>query len=270
MFLKIIPFVEYLLYNYWKNTIINIFCIFFIYIFCFLIFFSLYWRVGFLFLVLYSYFLLFLPVLPPQYLFIHTHLLTLTHTYTHSLTHTHTHLHSHSHTHTHSLTLTHILTHTYSHSLTLTHIYSHLLTHIHLHTHSLTLTHTHIALPKGRMYVLASLGASPLLRGRRGIICTAKGLDVCLGVLWVFASFTWQAWDNVHCQGVWCTPWRPLGLRCFCVTGVRQCALLKGRMYVLASLGASPLLRGRRGIIYTAKGSDVCLGVLWVFASFTW
>ena len=45
------------------------------------------------------------------------------------------------------------------------------------------------------------------------------------------AAFAWQAWDNVHCQGVGCTPWRPsgvplvsLGLRCFCVAGVGQCA----------------------------------------------
>ena len=24
---------------------------------------------------------------------------------------------------------------------------------------------------------------------------------------WVSASFAWQAWDNVHCQGVGCTLW---------------------------------------------------------------
>ena len=67
------------------------------------------------------------------------------------------------------------------------------------------------------MYALASLGSPPLLRGRRGTMCTAKGSDVRPGVPWVSASFAWQAWHNVHCQGG-CTPWRPLGLRLFCVT----------------------------------------------------
>ena len=85
-------------------------------------------------------------------------------------------------------------------------------------------------------------------------------------------AFAWQAWDNVHCQGVGCTPWRPsgvpwaplvlrgrrgtmctakgsnvrpsvpsvsLGLGCFCVAGVGQCALPRGRMYALASLRCS-------------------------------
>ena len=126
------------------------------------------------------------------------------------------------------------------------------------------------ALPRGRMYALASLGSPPLLRGRRGAMCTAKGSDVRPGVPWVSASFAWQAWHNVHCQGVGCTPWRPLGLRLFCVAGVAQCALPKGRMYALASLGSPPLLRGRRGTMCTAKGSDVRPGVPWVSASFAW
>ena len=126
------------------------------------------------------------------------------------------------------------------------------------------------ALPRGRMYALASLGSPPLLRGRRGTMCTAKGSDVRPGVPWVSASFAWQAWDNVHCQGVGCTPWRPLGLRLFCVAGVAQCALPRGRMYALASLGSPPLLRGRRGTMCTAKGSDVRPGVPWVSASFAW
>ena len=78
------------------------------------------------------------------------------------------------------------------------------------------------------MYALASLGAPPLLRGRRGTMCiakgshvrpgvpcgpvflrgrrgtmcTAKGSDVRPGVPRGSASFAWQAWDNVHCQGV--------------------------------------------------------------------
>ena len=102
------------------------------------------------------------------------------------------------------------------------------------------------ALPRGRMYALASLW------------CPLHS-----------AAFAWQAWDNVQWQGVRCTPWRPsgvpwappllrgrrgtmctgkgsdvcpgvplvsLGLRCFCVAGVGQCALPRGRMYALASL----------------------------------
>ena len=126
------------------------------------------------------------------------------------------------------------------------------------------------ALPRGRMYALASLGSPLLLRGRRGTVCTAKGSDVRPGVPWVSASFAWQAWHNVHCQGVGCTPWRPLGLRLFCVAGVAQCALPRGRMYALASLGSPLLLRGRRGTMCTAKGSDVRPGVPWVSASFAW
>ena len=126
------------------------------------------------------------------------------------------------------------------------------------------------ALPRARMYALASLGSPPLLRGRRGTMCTAKGSDVRPGVPWVSASFAWQAWDNVHCQGVGCTPWRPLGLRLFCVAGVAQCALPRARMYALASLGSPPLLRGRRGTMCTAKGSDVRPGVPWVSASLAW
>ena len=101
-------------------------------------------------------------------------------------------------------------------------------------------------------------------------MCTAKGSDVRPGVPWVSASFAWQAWHNVHCQGLGCTPWRPLGLRFFCVAGVAQCALPRGRMYALASLGSPPLLRGRRGTMCSAKGSDICPGVPWVSASFAW
>ena len=125
-----------------------------------------------------------------------------------------------------------------------------------------------VQLPRGRMYALASLGSPPLLRGRRGAMCIAKGSDVRPGVPWVSASFAWQAWGNIRCQGVGCTPWRPLGLRLFCVAGVGQGALPRGRMYALASLGSPPLLRGRRGTMCIAKGSDVRLGVPWVSASF--
>ena len=94
------------------------------------------------------------------------------------------------------------------------------------------------------MYALASRGALPLLRGRRGTMCTAKGVR--------------------------CTPWRPLGLRRFCVAGVGQRALPRGQMYALASLGAPPLLRGRRGTMCTAKGSDVRPGVPWGSVAFAW
>ena len=52
------------------------------------------------------------------------------------------------------------------------------------------------------MYALASLGAPLLLSGRRGTMCIAKGSDVRPGVPWGSAAFAWQAWDNVHCQGV--------------------------------------------------------------------
>ena len=123
-----------------------------------------------------------------------THSLSLTHTLTHTLTHS-------SLTHSHS-SLTHTLTHSFTHSLT------------HSFTHSLTRVAGvgqcafcvagvgQCALPRGLMYALASLGAPPLLRGRRGTMCTAKGSDVRPGVPWGSASFAWQAWDNVHCQGV--------------------------------------------------------------------
>ena len=64
------------------------------------------------------------------------------------------------------------------------------------------------ALPRGRMYALASLRCP-------------------LGS----AAFAWQAWDNVECQGVGCTPWRPSAIP-----------------------WAPLLLRGRRGTMCTAKG----------------
>ena len=174
------------------------------------------------------------------------------------LSHPLTHSHSLTHSHTHSL-LTHSLTHTLTHSLT----------HSHTHTHSLTHSFTHsLTHSRGRR------GPMCILRGRRGTMCTAKGLDVRPGVPWGSAAFAWQAWDNVHCQvhcqGVGCTPWRPLGLRRFCVAGVGQCALPRGRMYALASLGAPLLLRGRRGTMCAAKRSDVRPGVPWGSASFAW
>ena len=49
--------------------------------------------------------------------------------------------------------------------------------------------------------------------GRRGTTCIGKGSDVRPGVLlaslWchlLSAAFAWQAWHNVHWQGVGCTP----------------------------------------------------------------
>ena len=261
----------------------------------------------------------------------HSHSLTLTHshtllTYTHSLTHTHSHspTHTHTHTHSHSLTHTHSLSHSHSltlthshsltHSLTLTHSHSLTLTHSHTHTHSLSLTHTHsLSLTHSHSptqthtHTVGVPGSPPLLRGRRGTMCTAKGSDVRPGFRWrpwVSAAFAWQAWDNVHCQGVGCTPRgsagvpgsppllrgrrgtmctvkgsdvRPgvllasLGLRLFCVScvaGVGQCVYCQGVGCTprgSAGVPGSPpllrLLRGRRGTMCTAKGSDVRPGV---------
>ena len=328
---------------------------------------------GFLFLVLYP------P--PPSARRPPVLLLTHTHTHTHSHSHSLTHTHSLTHSLTHSPSLTHPLTHLHTHSLN--HSLTQSLTHS-LHsltpslTHSLTLTHSHSLMclrgcTPWRPLVSASFawqawdnvhcqgvgctprgsagvpGSPPLLRGRRGTMCTAKRSDVRPGVPlaslglrlfcvagvgqcalprgrmyapgfrwrpWVSASFAWQAWDNVHCQGVGCTPrgsagvpWSPpllrgrrgtmctpwqVGLRLFCVAGVGQCALPRGRMYapgfrwrpwVSASFawqawdnvhcqgvgctprgsagvpGSPPLLRGRRGTMCTAKGSDVRPGV---------
>jgi len=66
-----------------------------------------------------------------------------------------------------------------------------------------------------------------------------------LASLWchLVSAFAWQAWHNVHWQGLGCTPWRPsgvplvpFGLCRSCVAGVAQRALPRGRMYALASL----------------------------------
>ena len=149
------------------------------------------------------------------------------------------------------------------------------------------------ALLRGRMYALASLWRpsgvpwAPLLsRGRRGTMCTAKGSDVRPGVplasLWCPLASLWRP-SGVHWaplllhgrRGTMCTakgsdvrpsvPLVSLGLRCFCVAGVGQCALPRGRMYALASHWrpsgvpwaplllrgrALLLLRGRRGTMF--------------------
>ena len=343
---------------------------------------------GFLFLVLYPLLLLvLLPSRPPS----------LPHPLTHTLTHSLTHALTHSHTHSLSLTHSHTPLLRGRRGTMCTAKGSDVRPGVPLA--SLGLRRFCVAgvgqcaLPRGRMYapgfrwrpwVSASFawqawdnvrcqgvgctprgsagvpGSPPLLRGRRGTMCTAKGSDVRPGVPlaslglrrfcvagvgqcalprgrmyapgfrwrpWVSASFAWQAWDNVHCQGLGCTPRgsagvpgsppllrgrrgtmctakgsdvRPgvplasLGLRLFCVAGVGQCALPRGRMYapgfrwrpwVSASFawqawdnmhcqgvgctprgsagvpGSPPLLRGRRGTICTAKGSDVRPGV---------
>ena len=62
-----------------------------------------------------------------------------------------------------------------------------------------------------------------LLRGRRGTMCTAKGSAVHPGVSLASVrcplvsatlpvAFAWQAWENVHCQGLGCTSRRPSGV----------------------------------------------------------
>ena len=213
----------------------------------------------------------------------HTHTLThsLNHSLTQSLTHSLTHARTHSltHTHTHS-THSHTLTHTYTQSLTHTHSHTHTqltqLAHSHKHTHSLTHpptnppTHPPARPPTHARTHALTHSLTLLLRGRRGTMCTVTGSDVRPGVPlaslglrlfcvagvgqcalprgrmyapgfrwrpWVSASFAWQAWDNVHCQGVGCTPRGSAGVP-----------------------GSPPLLRGRYGIS-TAKGSDVRPGV---------
>ena len=128
------------------------------------------------------------------------------------------------------------------------------------------------ALPRGRMYPPVSLRCPLFLRGRRGTMCTAKGSDVRPGVPPVSLCF-----------------------RRFCVAGLEQCTLPRGRMYAPVSLRcpsgpasfawdnedcqgvgctlrcpsgvppvslrSPPLLRGRCGIKCSAKGSDVRPGV---------
>ena len=84
---------------------------------------------------------------------------SLTHTHSLSLAHSHSLTYTHSHTHTLSRSLTHTLT------LTLTHTHSLSLTH--------TLTHSHYSRTNSLMCIL---------RGRRGTMWTAKGLDIRPGV----------------------------------------------------------------------------------------
>ena len=188
------------------------------------------------------------------------------HSLARSLTHSLTHLLTHSLNHSLDHSLTHSFTHSLTHSLTPSLIHS--LTHSFTHsfTHSLTSwqawDNVHCqgvgCTPRGSAGVP---GSPPLLRGRRGTMCTVKGSDVRPGVPlvslglrlfcvagmgqcalsrgrmyapefrwrpWVSASFAWQAWDNVHCQGVGCTPRSSAGVP-----------------------GSPLLLRGRRGTMCT-------------------
>ena len=198
----------------------------------------------------------------PSRLFL-PHSLSLTVTPSHSLTLTHTHAHSRTCcpwlTFTHALTYspsltdwhetlthlrsrTHCLSHTHAHALSLT--YSRTFPHSPTHTHSRTHTHS-LSLP----HSLALTHA------------------------------------RTHARTLGCTPWCPLvpsGRRNFCVAGAAQSPLPRGRLYALASPGAVwslqlgwslQLLRGRRGTISTAKGSDGRPGIPWcglVSAAFAW
>ena len=201
---------------------------------------SPHWRVGFLFLVLYPLLVVLLlpvllPVLPPSHSLTHSH--SLTPSLPHSLTLTHSLPPSLPHSLTPSLTsltpsLTHSLTHSLPHSLTHSLVSGSFAWQAWDNVHCQGVGCT----PRGSAGVPWS---PPLLRGRRGTMCTAKGSDVRPGVSlaslglrlfcvagvgqcalsrgrmyapgfrWrplVSTSFAWQAWDNVHCQGVGCTP----------------------------------------------------------------
>ena len=114
-------------------------------------------------------------------------------------------------------------------------------------THSLTLTHTHslthlfcvagvrqCALPRGRNVRPGVPWAPPLLRGRRGTMCTAKGSDVRPGVPWAPPLLRGRCGAMCIAKG---SDVASLGLRLFCVAGVGQCALPRGWMYALAYFG---------------------------------
>ena len=167
--------------------------------------------------------------------------------------------------HTHTQTHVHSITHSHSHSsLTLTGVP---LVPLGLRRFCVAGV-AQRALARGRMYALASLwrpsgvplaslwrpsGAPwspPLLRRRRGPTCIGKGSHVRPGVplasLWcplVSAAFAWQAWTNVHWQGVGCTPW------------------LASLWHPSGAIWSPRLLRGRRGTPCIGKGSDVRPGV---------
>ena len=81
-------------------------------------------------------------------------------------------------------------------ALTLSLTHSHLLSLTHSPTHSLTHTHSlGLRLRLSPPLCVAGVGQCALSRGRM----YAPGFR---WRPWVSASFAWQAWDNVHCQGV--------------------------------------------------------------------
>ena len=122
------------------------------------------------------------------------------------------------------------------------------------------------------MYALASLG----LR----IFCVADGgqyeqprgrmyTDVYPDVPWGSAFFAWQALDNVHYQGVGCTPWRPSGSASFAWQACDN-VYCQGSDVRNGVRRAPCLLRDRRGTMSIAKGSDARPGVPWGSAFFAW
>ena len=148
-----------------------------------------------------------------------------------------------------------------------------------------------------RCFCVAGVGQCALARGRM----------YALASLWCplgSAAFAWQAWDNVHCQGVGCTPWRPsgvpwaplllhgrrgtmctvrpgvplvsLGLRCFCVESVGQCALPRGRALAslwCMSLGLRRFCVAGVGQCAQPRGRMYALASLWCplgSAAFAW
>ena len=129
---------------------------------------------------------------------------TLTHSLTHSphltsphliSSHSLTHLiSSHSLTHLISLTHPHSLTHS-PHLISLTHslISSHLISSHSLSSHSLT----HL-ISSHSLTHLISLTHSPHLISSHLISSHLISLTHSL----TYVHFAWQAWDNVHCQGV--------------------------------------------------------------------
>ena len=93
----------------------------------------------------------------------------------------------------------------------------------HSHTHSLSLTHSQ-----------AGMGQSPLPQGRMYALRPSGVPLACLGLRCFCVAGVGQS----PLPGVGCTPWRPSGVP-----------------------WAPLLLRGRRGTISTARGSDVRPGV---------
>ena len=167
-----------------------------------------------------------LPPPVPSLTLTHTH--SLTHSHTHSLTHSLTHARTHARTHALTHSLTHARTHARTHSL----------------THSLSVFCVagvgQCALPRGRMYALASLG----LR----LFCVA-GVGQCAlprGRMYALAS---------------------LGLRLFCVAGVGQCALPRGRMlppkagtHQVTMLPSAKIAANTRSVVW----------ICWMFLSWSW